>query len=106
MKQFVNEATHSKGHILDVVIVRHNTCIVPALPNVYDPCLCDDTHDNSSGDHLAISFGINARKPSGVRKATTFRRLRQISVSDFMIDIVSLSDLLVDGPVGGNGRSV
>ena len=38
MKQLVNEATHSKGHILDVVIVRDNTCIVPALPNVYDPC--------------------------------------------------------------------
>ena len=32
MKQLVNEATHSKGHILDVVIVRDNTCIVPALP--------------------------------------------------------------------------
>ena len=34
MKQFVNEATHIKEHILDVVIVRDNTCIVPALPNV------------------------------------------------------------------------
>ena len=39
MKQLVNEATHSKGHILNVVIVTDNTCIVPALPNVYDPCL-------------------------------------------------------------------
>ena len=59
MKQLVNEATHSKGYILDVVIVRDNTFIVPALPNVYDPCLCD-THGNSSGDHLAISFDVNA----------------------------------------------
>ena len=99
MKQLVNEATHSKGHILDVVIVRDNTCIVPALPKVYDPCLCN-THGNSSGDHLAISYDVNARKPSEVRKTTTFRRLRQINVSDFMTDIASLSDLLVDGPVG------
>ena len=96
MKELVNEATHSKGLILDVVIVRDNTCIVPALPNIYDPCLCN-THGNSSGDHLAISFDENARKPSGVRETTTFRRLRQISVSDFL---TSLSDLLVDGPVG------
>ena len=70
MKQLANEATHSKGHILDVVIVRDNTCIVPALPNVYDPCLCN-THGNSSGDHLAIRFDVNARKPSGVRRTKT-----------------------------------
>ena len=99
MKQLVNEATHIKGHILDMVIVRNNTCIVPALPKVYDPCLYN-THGNSSRDHLAISFDVNARKLSGVRKTTTFRRLRQISVSDFMTYIASLSDLLVDGPVG------
>ena len=97
MKQLVIEATHSKGHILDVVIVRDNTCIAHALPKVYDPCLCN-THGNSSGDHLAISFDVNAR--GGVRKTTTFRRLRQITVSDFMTDIASLSDLLVDGPIG------
>ena len=96
MKQLVNVATQRKGHILDVAIVRDNTCIVPALPNAYDPCLCG-THGSSS---RAISFDVNARKPSGVRKTTTFRRLRQLSVSDFMTDIASLSDLLVDGPVG------
>ena len=50
MKQLVNVATDSKGHSLDVVIVRDNIFIVPALPNVYDPCLCD-TYGNSSGDH-------------------------------------------------------
>ena len=99
MKQLMNETTHSKGHILDVVIVRDNICVVPALTTVYDPCVCD-THSNSSGDHLAISFDVNARKPSRVRKTTTFRRLREISVSDFMTDIASMSDLLVDGPVG------
>ena len=100
MKQLVNVSKpHSKGHILDVVIVRDNTCIVPALPNVYDPCL-GNTHDNSSGDHLAISVDVNARNPYGVRKTTTVRRLRQISVSDFLTDIASLSDIFVDGPVG------
>ena len=81
------------------LLYRDNTCIVPALPKVYDPCLCN-THGNSSGDHLAVSFDVNARKPSGVRKTTTFRRFRQISVPDFKTDIASLSDLLVDGPVG------
>ena len=94
MKQLVDKATHSI-----CIIVRDNTCIVHSLPNVYDPCLCN-TRGNSSGDHLAISFDVNARKPSGVRKTTKFRRLRQISVSDFMTYITSLTDLLVDGPVG------
>ena len=103
MKQLVNEATHSKGHILDVVIARDNTCIVPALPKVYDACLCN-IHGNSSGDHLGTRFNVNAWKPSGVRKTTTFRRLRQISIYDFMTEVHhttdTLSDLLVDGPVG------
>jgi len=66
MKQPVNEAIHSKGHILDVVTVTDNTCIVPTLSNVFEPCLCN-THGHSSGDHLAISFDVNARKPYGVR---------------------------------------
>ena len=45
-------------------------------------------------------FDVNARKPSGVRKTTTFRRLRQISVSELTTDIATLIDLLIDGPVG------
>ena len=109
IKQLVNDSkmcpllwvasTHSKGHILDVVILRDNTCIVPALANIYDPCLCV-TRGSSSGDHLSISFDVNTRKPSGMRKTTTFRRLKQIGVSDFMTYIAFLSNLLVDGPVG------
>ena len=61
----------------------------------------NEIHMNSAEDHLAICFGLNARKPSGVRKIT-FRTLRQIRVSDFTTDIASLSDLLVDGPVGAD----
>ena len=104
MKQLINEASHSKGHILDVVIVRDITCIVPALPNVYDPCLCN-THGNSSGNHLAISFDVNTRKPSGVRKTKKFRRLRQISVSDFMTYCISVRSSR-RRTSWGNGRSV
>ena len=88
-----------KPPTVPVSLLESNTCIVPSVPNVNDPCLCN-THGNSSGHHLAISFDVNAMKPSGVRKTTMFRRLRQISVSDFMTDIASLSDLLVDEPVG------
>ena len=83
LKQLVNVSTHSKGHILDVVIVRDNTCIVPALPNIY-------------GYHVVVSVCVNARNPYGVRKSTTFRILRQINVSDFM----QILHLLVDRNVG------
>ena len=49
MVQLVTDATHNKGHILDVVIVRINGAIIYAPPSVYNSCLCDN-NGNPSGD--------------------------------------------------------
>ena len=67
MVQLVEDATHKKGHLLDVVIVRDSApCIIPTMPIVYDPCLCA-TNDNLSGDHMAVKFVIDVRKPARLR---------------------------------------
>ena len=74
MIQLVEDATHKKGHLLDVVIVRDSApCIIPTLPIVYDPCLCT-TNGNLSGDHMAVKFVIDVRKPARLRKKIIFRR--------------------------------
>ena len=91
MRQLVTHATHNKGHLLDVVIVRNNTAMIPSRPSVYDPCLCD-THGNISGDHMAIMFCVNAAKPARMRKEVVFRRLHHICLQEFKRDIVSLHD--------------
>ena len=99
MTQLVTDVTHNKVHILDVVIVRNHSAIVTTRPSVYDPCLCD-THSNPSGDHMAIKFCVNARKPAQVRKEIVFRRLRHIRLPDFKRDITSLlQDMKSDSPV-------
>ena len=98
MIQLVKSPTHRGGHILDVVIVRETGSIISALPTVYDPCLCDK-QGNISGDHLAVRFAVHSRKPARLRKVVTFRRLRQICVSDFAQDIASSMDLSSDGSV-------
>ena len=96
--QVVKFPTHRGGHILDVVNVRENGSIISALPTVYDPCLCDK-HGNISGEHLAVRFTVHASKPARLCKDVTFRRLRQICVSDFAQDIAPSMDLSSDGSV-------
>ena len=98
MTQLVKFPTHRGGHILDVVIVRETGSIISGLPTVYDPCLCDK-QGNISGDHLSVRFAVHASKPARLRKVVTFRRLRQICVSDFAQDIASSMDLSSDGSV-------
>ena len=99
MTQLVTDATHSKGYLLDVVIVRNHSAIVTTRPSVYDPCLCD-TRGNPSGDHMTIKFCLNARKPAPVHKEIVFWRLRHIRLPDFKRDITSLlDDMNSDAPV-------
>lgn len=86
LKQHVKQATHKKGHILDVLITRETQNILTGMPLVLDPCLVNDK-GVLSGDHYAILFHINATKPMNVVKNVCFRRLRSINVSDFKKDI-------------------
>ena len=82
----VTTATHIQGHTLDVLITREDGSILHSEPLVMDPCL-SDIKGNPSGDHLAVHAKLNIGKPGSIRKENTFRRLRAISVPDFIMDI-------------------
>ena len=84
--QHVVGATHKKGHTLDVVITLESSPILLGTPSILDPCLCD-SKGKPSGDHLAVHFSINLKKPGHVRKEITFRKLRDVSIPDFHRDI-------------------
>ena len=84
--QHVNVPTHIHGHTLDVLITRDDCSVLSGTPSVLDPSLID-TGGNPSGDHLAIHTMLNIAKPASIRKEITFRKLRAISVPDFIKDI-------------------
>jgi exonuclease III len=86
--QHVRAATHIQGHTLDVVITREDSFILRDTPLVMDPCLVN-TRGNSSLDHMAIHMKLDIGKPKSTRKKITFRKLRAISVPDFIKDIDS-----------------
>lgn len=94
--QHVVGATHKKGHTLDVVITMESSSILLATPSVLDPCLCD-SKGKPSGDHLAVHFSINLKKPAHIRKEITFRKLRDISIPDFQKDISESPILNITG---------
>lgn len=60
-KQHVVDATHNKGHILDLLTRESNT-ILMSKPVVKDPLLCD-LRGNVSGDHKVICSVLNVSKP-------------------------------------------
>ena len=79
--QHMRSATHVCGHILDVVITRENCLILFETPLVQDPNLCD-RKGNPSGDHFPLMTKINVSKPPKQRKTITYRKYRDIDISD------------------------
>ena len=98
LRQHVNEPTHQKSHILDVVITKDSGNIIDNL-EVTDPALCDKS-GNISGDYYAISFSAHMSKPRPNRKVVTFRQLRTINVNSFKEHIRQNNNLLdVEAPL-------
>ena len=79
--QHIRSATHVCGHILDVIITREDSLILFETPFVQDPNLCD-IKGNPSGDHFALLTKINVSKPPKQRKTITYRKYRDIDISD------------------------
>ena len=90
--QHIKEATHLKGHILDVVVTRSSDTLL---------------HSSSVGelfsDHHIQDCRLQTAKPSYPRKNITYRKIKDIDLSQFKTDIVnhlesvchdSLSDLV------------
>ncbi len=83
--------THAKGHILDAVITKSNDSVICCKALVSDPAI-GNKHGHLSCDHLAVTVIIDVQ-PKRVRERVSFRKLRDISVSDFAKAIQNCSDL-------------
>lgn len=84
--QHVHGPTHKGGHTLDLVLTRDTDTVLDQLPVVTDPCLFNN-HGETSGDHLAVIFHVKMRKPRAPKKQVSYRKLKDINVSDFVSDI-------------------
>ena len=85
--QHVDEATHEKGHTLDLIITRESEAIVSDI----------NIHAMLS-DHYAILFDVAFRKPHDVPRCVTYRDLKKVDMKAFEEDIqshnfVNMSDL-------------
>ena len=85
MIQHVSEATHVKGHTLDVVITYDHTTLIHGL-SIFHPYLCDH-YGNPSGDYLAIELRLNINRPRLPTKTVTFRRYQNIDIGSFIKDV-------------------
>ena len=80
--QHVSGPTHVHGHTLDVLITRENSSLLLGLPSIRDPCIC-----NPSSDHFAVFTPLNAAKLPKKRETVSFRKHKDIDVSEFKSDI-------------------
>ena len=102
LKQLVDQPTHVRGHILDVVVIRENSRLLQANPIVDDQYICD-SNGIVSCDHRGITSLMNSTKPPRIQKTISIRKYRNIDVGDFERDIASVlkttSELGLDGIV-------
>ena len=89
LDQHVGVATHTHGHVLDLVLTRSTD----SLDMVHDL----DVHAAVFSDHSPISFNMPFRKPAPMQKEVTIRNLKDIDVEKFQNDIL-LSTLITSPP--------
>ena len=96
LQQVISEPTHTRGHTLDLLIVRESddsikdVAILPTMPS----------------DHAAITFTVALPRPPVAKKQIRIRSLRDIDYEKFNDDIISsfervtnIADLNLDGKV-------
>jgi hypothetical protein len=78
LTQHVQDITHTKGHLLDLVLTRATEDIIHNL-QVHAPIL---------SDHAAIVFKLPVQAPPATRKLISYRRVKDIDVEAFKKDIM------------------
>ena len=74
------------GHTLDVLITRENSSLLLGLPSIRDPRICDNK-GNPSSDHFAVFTRLNTAKLQKKHETVSFRKYKDIDVSEFKSDI-------------------
>ena len=77
--QHVTDATHTRGHTLDMLLTCKGDNILDGDVTVSDPGL---------GDHYAVHCGFCLQKPKPIRQQITYRKLSAISPHAFEDDIL------------------
>lgn len=90
LSQHIREATHVRGHILDLLITRTDSNLFENPPSVSNPYI-SDASGNLTCDHYAVSVTLSCEKPKHQHKEISFRKYKNIEVSEFQKDLVSSS---------------
>ena len=77
--QFIDEITHTKGHIIDWVLARKSENVI------IDSCVSRDL----SSDHFAIISRLNLTIPKQIQKTITFRKIKAIDKEKFSADLAT-----------------
>ena len=78
LSQHVLNTTHDKGHTLDLLISRSDDNIIKSV---------SVDHGVAISDHCWINTELNSHKPPLPKKEISFRKTRNINVTEFINDI-------------------
>ena len=81
LQQHIRDPTHYCGHILDVLISRDSSTLLPAC-EVRDIGLSDNNGNTMNG-HYAITCEIKQRMSSTKSKSVSYRKLKAIDITQF-----------------------
>ena len=80
LTQHVNFATHTQGHILDIILTyNHSNIIIHKL-----------TRSTLLIDHYAINSQLNILNSSPKQILLTYRCMRKINIDEFLSDFISM----------------
>ena len=85
--QHISQPTHTAGHILDVLITKPDSKLMPESIAVHDPGIMNETGIVSLCHHYAVSCSFSYSKPSPTRKVIQYRNLRDINKEAFEADL-------------------
>jgi exonuclease III len=77
LQQRVQQATHSAGHTLDLVLSRCDESVVHTVT----------VHDVSISDHSTVMCKLNFERPSFLKKQVTSRKIKAININSLVDDI-------------------
>ncbi|CAC5390090.1 unnamed protein product [Mytilus coruscus] len=99
LTQHVKDATHKRGHILDLLITNKDSQILKGVPNVQRPNI-SDAQGNLVCDHFSVHATLACQKPKNMRKDISLRMCKEIDMAELKKDIVdSFSCSVIDSSV-------
>ncbi|CAC5387842.1 unnamed protein product [Mytilus coruscus] len=100
LTQDVKDATHARGHTLDLVKTNKDIQILYVVPNVQRPNI-NDTQGNLVCDHFSVHATLACQEPKSMRKDISLRKCKEIDIMELKKDIVeSFSCSEIDSSLG------